>query len=236
MKITGGRANRFISKPSDDIVGVLLFGPDRGLVKDRARLLSHAFIANPEDDFSTTVLTADDLQSDPAKFSDEMVALSLLGDARLVRVRLDHERSGAALAKAIKGFDTDPGRCAAKVIIEAGDLTPRSAIRKAFEAAGHFAAIGCYTAGLGDIANFVRTELDQYGINVDPAAMDVWVPLLQGDQSLMRNEVEKIALYKGFGQTPNAVVSLDDIKAIAAGGQTASIDGIIMAAFSWVDC
>jgi len=87
MKITGARAARFLDKPPDDIIGVLLFGPDRGLVRERAQALAKLFISNPDDAFAVTQLTADDLTGNTAKLADEMSALSLLGDARLVRLR-----------------------------------------------------------------------------------------------------------------------------------------------------
>ncbi len=232
MKLTGSRAEKFLSEPGDHIIGVLLFGPDRGLVKERSEKLSRKFVTDPEDVFATTILTSDDLQSDPAKLSDEMVAMSLLGDSRLVRIRLDHERPAAALSKSIKAFDSNPERCEARLIIEAGDMTPRSSIRKTFEAAGHFAAIGCYAANPADIANLIRSELSALNISIDRDAVDIWVPLLAGDRSLQKNEIEKIALYKGFGAEDGAVVTREDVLALAAGGQSASIDEIIMASLS----
>jgi len=67
MKITGARAARFLEKPPSDIIGVLLFGPDRGLVRERALALSKLFIANPDDAFAVTQLTADDLSADTAR-------------------------------------------------------------------------------------------------------------------------------------------------------------------------
>lgn len=232
MKLSGTRADKFIAAPPDDIIGVLLYGPDRGLVKERAEKLGRIYVSDPHNAFATTVLTSDDLQSDPAKLSDEMVAMSLLGDARLVRVQLDHERPGAAISKLIKSFDTDPMKAEAKLIIEAGDLSPRSAVRKACEAARHFAAMGCYTANTADIANLVRTTLTAQNIAIDAHALDLWVPLLQGDRSLLKNEIEKMSLYKGFGQTPGAKVTVEDVQRLAAGGQTASIEDIITASLS----
>ncbi len=232
MKITGGRISRFLTSPPDDIIGVLFFGPDRGLAKERSDKLIHTFIDNPDDAFAATVLTADDLSSDPARLSDEMAALSLLGDDRLVRVRLDHERSGAAISKIIKALDTDPSRAAAKLVIEAGDMTPRSAVRKAFEAAGHFAAIGCYKDSAADLTNLVRSLLTESNISIAPDALDVWVPLLEGDRALTRGEIEKMILYKGFGQDPGAAVAIDDIKVLASGAQAASIDDIILSALN----
>lgn len=230
MKITGARAGRFIQSPQDDIIGVLLYGPDRGLAKERANQLAKSYCANPDDAFAATVLTADDLTGDPAKLADEMSALSMFGDARLVRVRLDHERSGAAIAKIIKSFDVNPETAEAKLIIEAGDLSPRSAVRKAFEAAGKFASIGCYAASANDLANLVRTSLSELSIGIEGDALNLWVPLLEGDHALARGEIEKMALYKGYGAEPGATVTMEDIRSLAAGGQNVSIDDIIMSA------
>jgi len=231
MKLTGNRANTFLNQPKDDVIGVLLFGPDRGLARERALALSKKYIPEP-DAFSVTTLTADDLTGDPAKLADEMSALSLLGDDRLVHLRLDHERNGAAIAKVIKSFDANPTLAASILIIEAGDMTPRSAVRKAFEAAGHFAAIGCYADNSADIANLVRNSLNEKNIGIDADALALWGPLLEGDRWLTRGEIDKMILYKGNGEIPGAVVSIDDIRNVASGGQIASIDDIIQTAMS----
>ena len=232
MKITGTRAGRFIDSPQADIIGVLLYGPDRGLAKSRANQLAQKFCDNPDDAFAATILTADDLTGDPAKLADEISALSMFGGARLVRVRLDHERSGAAIAKIIKQFDANPETAEAKVIFEAGDLSSRSAVRKAFEAAGRFASIGCYTASPADLANLARSSLEAHSISIYRDALDLWVPLLGGDHALARSEIEKMALYKGYGKEPGAAVTLDDVRIVAAGGQSVSIDDIIMSAMN----
>ncbi len=230
MKITGGRIERFIAAPPDDIIGVLLFGPDRGLAKERSKALIQKFVSDPDDAFSTTVLTADDLSRDPARLADEISAMSLLGGERLVRLRLDHERNGAMISKLIKSLDADPSKAEAKLIIEGGDMTPRSAIRKAIEASRHFAALGCYAASANDLAKLVRASLNEHGIGIEDGALALWLPLLEGDYALARNEIEKMALYKGYGANTDAVVSMADIKSVAAGGQSVSIDDIIMSA------
>ena len=232
MKITGGRVSAFLNAPPDDMIGVLLFGPDRGLVKERAEALIKKFSDNPDDAFSSAVLTSDDLSSDPARLADEMSALSMFGDQRLVRLRLDHERSGAAISKIIKELDVNPDKAAARLVVEAGDMTTRSAVRKAFEAAGRFAAIGCYQDSAADLANMIRRTLTESAIDIERDALDIWVPLLVGDRLMARGEIEKMILYKGYGETPGAKVTVQDIKALAAGAQAASIDDIIMSAMN----
>ena len=235
MKLSGGRVDKYCSQPPAETLGALIYGPDRGLVRERAQLLARKFVSDIDDAFNCTILTSDDLSSDPARLADEMSALSLLGDQRLVRVRLDHERQAIAIGKLIKEFDANPTRCAAKLIVEAGDMTPRSHIRKAFEAASGFAAIACYADNAADVANIVRDSLSaigEHGIGIEKDALAAWVPLLEGDRALARGEIEKMALYKGYGSEDGARVSLDDVSACAAGGQAGDIDEIVYAAFS----
>ncbi len=227
MKITGSRQDRFLGSPPEEIIGVLLFGPDRGRVKSRGAALAHVFVPDVDPTFGSTLITADDLSSDPAKLADEMSAMSLLGGGRLVRLRLDHERQASAISKLIKGFDTDPTRAEAKLIIEAGDMTTRSAIRKAVEASKHFAAIACYAANANDLREQMRDGLGAHNIKITPDAVENWLPLIEGDHALAAGEIEKMALFKGYGSVEGATVTLEDIQAIAAGGQSASIDTIV---------
>lgn len=230
MKLNGARAENYLKSPPADSLGALFFGPDQGLCSERADTLSKQFSENPDDPFAATALSADDLSNDPAKLADEMSALSLLGDTRLIRVRLSHERSGASIAKTVKALDERPGTCAAKLIIEAGDMSPRSAVRKAFEGAKNFAAIPCYADTQTSLASLVKNQLSDLGIRIERDALDAFVPLLEGDRRLARSEIEKLALYKGYGQEPEALVSLADIKAVAAGAGSAGLDEIVQSA------
>ena len=226
MKLTGNRVNNFLSRPLDDVIGVLLFGPDGGLVRERAAILRDHYCDAPDDPFSTTVLTADDLSNDPAKLADELSALSFLGGRRLIRVRLDHERNAAALSKIIKSFDVNPKKAEARLIVEAGDLSTRSTMRKIFEAAKHFVSIGCYADSPKDVANVIRAALSEKGLSITPDALNFFVPLLIGNRGIARSEIEKLMLYKGEASTDNKVTTAD-IEAIATDAQVSSLDNII---------
>lgn len=235
MKLTGSRADKYCAAPPAASLGALLFGPDRGLVTQRSKHICAKFVSDPNDAFNVTILTADDLANDPARLSDEMAAMSLLGEARLIRLRLGHERQGAAIGKMIARFDADPSRCAAKLVIEAGDMTPRSAIRKAFEAAANFAALPCYQASGRALENLIKdqlTAIGDHGIGIDKEALTHWAPLLEGDRALAVSEIEKLALYKGYGEHAGTRIKIEDINILAAGGQAGSIDEIIQSAFT----
>lgn len=237
MKITGGRVDRFIKKPDDDTIGVLFFGPDQGLCSERAAVLAKSFSSDPNDPFSVTQLSADDLIGDPAKLSDEMSAMSLLGDTRVIRLRLSHERGAAALSKTIKALDAAPHLCAAKLIIEAGDMATRSSVRKTFEAAKHFAAIACYEASQADLSQLVRSEFDAAGLSIERSALDALIPLLHGDRRMARSEIEKLALYKGAyvedaSDNSDNRITLEDVQLLSAGAGNTGLDHIILSALS----
>lgn len=232
MKLNGARAESYIKAPAADSLGVLFYGPDQGLCSERASQIAKQFIADPNDPFAVTVLSADDLAGDPARLADEMSAMSLLGDTRLIRVRLSHERSGAAIAKTIKALDGAPHTAAAKLIIEAGDLSPRSAVRKSFDAAVHFASVACYADTQATLTTLVRSELEALNIGIGQDALEAFVPLLEGDRRLARSEIEKLALYKGYGTQEGARVELEDIKILAAGAGSTGLDDIVFDALS----
>lgn len=201
-------------------------------MKSRAAALIQTLAPDIDPAFGATVLTSDDLIADPARLMDEMSAMSLLGGTRLVRLRLDHERSGAALGKIIKQIDAEPASVEAKLVIEAGDLSTRSAIRKAAEAAKHIAALGCYPLGARDRADQIKSALGDLGIGITRDALDLWVPLIEGDHALAAGEIEKMALFKGYGTEDEATVTPEDIRTLAAGAQGSAIDPIIQDALS----
>ncbi|MGB6317620.1 MAG: hypothetical protein WBG08_03205, partial [Litorimonas sp.] len=78
----------------------------------------------------------------------------------------------------------------------------------------------------------IRTTLGDLGIGVTEDALDLWIPLLEGDHALAEGEVEKMALFKGYGRTEGATVTPDDVRAVAAGAQASAIDPILQDAMS----
>ncbi len=86
MKISVARSEAFLRSPGSEVRAVLLYGPNAGLVRERADRLAAA-IAPPGDPFRTSELSPDDLKNDPARLNDEAQALSLGGGRRVVRLR-----------------------------------------------------------------------------------------------------------------------------------------------------
>ncbi len=62
---------RFVERPPSSFVAVLVFGPDRGLVSERAKSLAKSVVPDLTDPFRVSDLDEGTLDSDPARLSDE---------------------------------------------------------------------------------------------------------------------------------------------------------------------
>src|SRR5579875_4145561 len=87
MRIAPARIADFLRRPDPQLRAVLLYGPDRGLVRERAELLAQRVCPDLADPFRIAAVDGAALVADPARLADEAVQLSLTGGRRVVRVR-----------------------------------------------------------------------------------------------------------------------------------------------------
>ncbi|MBI78269.1 MAG: DNA polymerase III subunit delta, partial [Rhodospirillaceae bacterium] len=71
MKIATTKIGSFINTLPENIKTVLLFGPDQGLVRERAEVLVHGMVGNLSDPFRVAEISANNLRDDPALLFDE---------------------------------------------------------------------------------------------------------------------------------------------------------------------
>ena len=71
MKISAARAERFVKRPDPKARAVLVYGPDRGLVRERAEALARGVVEDLADPFRVTEMTGAALAADPARLADE---------------------------------------------------------------------------------------------------------------------------------------------------------------------
>jgi DNA polymerase-3 subunit delta len=241
MKITPRNAEAFVRSPDPSLRAVLVYGPDAGLVRERVEALVKAVAVDPADPFRVSELGAREIVEDPARLGDEAAALSLSGGRRAVRLR----QAGDDLAPHFKDFFAT-GRGEALVVVEAGDLPSRSALRKIFEGAGAGAALACYRDDERSLPALIRETLGGFGLEATPDALAYLGANLGGDRQLSRRELEKLALYKGAHNKgahntsaggarvelrdaqacvgDSAALSLEDLAFAVAGGQPAGAE------------
>ncbi|HXQ53548.1 MAG TPA: DNA polymerase III subunit delta [Stellaceae bacterium] len=238
MKLQGARLASFLAAPDAAIRAVLVYGPDLGLVRERADRIAAAIVPDRNDPFRISDLASDRLVADPARLDDEARALSLMPGRRLIRVR----DAGDALAPLVERLFSHLPPGDSLVLIEAGDLPARSALRRACEGARLGAAIACYLDGAEALAELARSVLAAHRVRLSPDAMDYLVANLGGDRLMSRQELEKLALYAGDGNAvgydevsavigDSAEITLDDAVHAAAGGDAAALERSLRRSF-----
>ncbi len=170
----------------------LIYGPDRGLVSERAAALAAISGVDLADAFSVVKLDAGEIGSQPGRLIDEMNAIGLFGGDRLVWIRNASSEKG--LADALEILASMPAS-PSTLIIEAGDLKKGAALRKAAETSAQAAAIACYADDGRALQTLIDQELSAEGLRISPAARERLVETIGGDRLASRNEVRKLALY-----------------------------------------
>ncbi len=223
VALRGKEIDSFLARPDPGRPIILLYGPDAGLVRERADALLASAVDDPNDPFSLVKLDGDELAAEPSRLVDEAMTVPLFGGRRAIRVRAG-SRSFAS------GVDTlaDMGVKDCRIVIEAGELRPESPLRKACERAKTAVAIGCYPDTKRDLAKLIDDELRLSSLRISPDARATLMASLGGDRQASRNELRKLTLYAhGKGE-----VTLDDVMAVVADASELKLDPIVDGAFS----
>ncbi len=229
MKIAGARLDRFLHDPDATIGFALIYGPDRGLVRERMEMLTKSIAGDSDDPFRVVRLTAAAIKSDTARLADEVAALSFSGGRRVVRIDDATDGLTAALKEILRmGEARENRREDAFVVVEGGELGPRSTLRRLFEGSDAMASMACYGDEGKGLQEVVAATLGEHGLAASPDALAFLVRNLGADRMVTRSELDKLALYKGGPGT----VELEDAQACVGDSASATLDGVVYAAAS----
>ncbi len=225
MKIDARSADRFAAKPYPDIRAVLVYGPDDGLVKERADMLTASVVEDPRDPFRVAELSVGDLKDDPARLTDEVAAMAFGGGRRVVRLRSSED----SLAPLFASFLAAPPGGDTLVVLEAGDLPPRSKLRALFEKETSSAALPCYRDEEGTLESLIRETFAQAGYRATPEAIAFLRDHLGTNRLLTRRELEKLMLYKGPVEDGHSSIDMDDVLACVGDSAHLTLDDLSFA-------
>ena len=224
MKIEPRQAEAFLKKPDPRIRGVVIYGNDDGLVAERAVALAKSICDDLNDPFRVVDIAGEVLKHDPARLADEFGALSMMGGRRVIRVRPAGEESVAALENLVAAPAGD-----ALIVVEGGNLTPRSGLRTLAETETCLAAMPCYMDNEAALEGLVESAARAQGLTVDADALPWIVERLGGDRGQTRSEIEKLLLYKAGDASKT--ITLEDAVDILGDTAAIGIDDVIAATF-----
>ena len=222
MKLTWKQIDPFLKSPDPKARVVLIYGPDDGLMRERAKMVGKTIIEDLEDPFNVVSLTSEILAEDPARLSDEAGAMSMMGGARLIKITGGADK----LTPLIKQYLEDPSP-ENLVIIEAGELGTRSSLRQACEKAKNAAALPCYVEDERGMSNLIRESVTNAGLRIDHDAMQYFSANIMGDRARARGEIDKLITY--MNDSENKTITLHDVQMSCGDTGTATLDELIYA-------
>lgn len=224
MKLSFSQIAGFLQAPLPSVRVILVYGPDAGLVSERAENLAAKLVKNKSDPFAVSLLTGGQIGGG-ALLCDEAASMALGGGRRLIRLQRANESNASALALFLK----DPPSVDSVILIEAGDLDKRSKLRALCEGASPLAAgIPCYQEDAAARARTIAAALEAEKLIAPRDVIQLLADILPPDRLAMRSEVDKLALYaQGMGK-----VTVEDVTAVIANAGGAEIDDLVQAAAS----
>ncbi|MFW5641641.1 MAG: DNA polymerase III subunit delta [Roseicyclus sp.] len=223
MKLATRDAAAYLKSPDPKAAGCLIYGEDAVRVGQLRAGLTEALLGpNADAEMRLARIAAADLRTDTAALLDAVKAVGFFPGARAVVVEQATDGLAPVFAAALEEWR--PGD--AQIVVTAGVLAKRSALRKLFEGARTAFAIAVYDdpPGRAEIAELLHAA----GLGeVDRAAAGDLEALARtlsaGD---FRQTIQKLGLYKRGDPAP---VSAADLAEVAPVSRDAELDDILHA-------
>jgi DNA polymerase-3 subunit delta len=236
MKLSGPAANGYFRNPDKTHAGLLIFGADPMRVAGKRQEVIAALVG-PQgyEEMRLTRMSGPDLRKDPAILNDAIKAQGFFPGHRVAFV----EEATDGLSKVIDAALGDWQAGDAQVVVTAGQLTAKSALRKVFEAHRNAVSIGIYDEppSRDEIEQTLRDAgLEIQSRDVMDALFVLAASLEPGD---FRQTMEKVSLYKRgdpsgvsvadiMANAPqSAEVDIDDVLEVVATGQADKLGPVL---------
>lgn len=222
VAVKAGEVEAAIRRADPRVVVFLVYGPDTGLVGERAKALAEGAVDDPADPFQLIKLEGDDIAGDPLRLADEANTIAMFSARRAIWIRPTSRNLVPAVAPLLDAPPRD-----ARVVIEGGDLAKSSPLRTLCERSPVALALPCYADAARDVASLVDEALRNAGLSIDREARELLIGLLGADRVATRNELAKLVLYAHGKQS----LTSEDIEAVVGDVSSLAVDAVVDAAF-----
>lgn len=224
MKLSGAEASRYFAKPDPGRAGLLIFGADAMRVAlKRQEVIAALLGPNGEAEMRLTRMSGAELRRDGALLLDAVKSIGFFPGPRVAFVEDATDTLAEPIAIALKEWKKGD----ANIVITAGNLTGKSALKTMMEK--HLAAlcIGLYDEPPSP--EEVQALLAKVGLKaIEPAAMTELLSLSRAlDPGDFRQTLEKIGLYKHGDATALTAAEVSDL---APGTVDADVLDVVAAA------
>jgi DNA polymerase-3 subunit delta len=223
VAVKAHQAQAFLASSDPRYGAVLFYGPDAGLVLERAQALAKAAAGRNQPAGEILRLDDADLEGDPDRLAVELRTVAMFGGRKVVRAAAGRRVTAAALRPLLEDAVLE-----GVLIVEAGNLKPDDSLRVLFEKSERAAAVACYGDGAQDLEALVRDVLKDAHIAITAEAREALVARLGADRALSRNEIEKLTLFaQGKPQ-----IEVSDVEAVVGDVSELALERVYFAAAS----
>ncbi len=216
-------AERFLSAIPEHIFLFLIYGPDAGMVRERALSIINKRIDDRRDPFQFVQISGEAIAADPLLLLDEANTTPLFGGRRAILI----ETGAKSILPAINSLIAAPPNACA-IVLTAAVLKKDAPMRKLIEGAKGGAAIECQEDTAQDLNGLIDRTLREARLTATPEARGLLLNALGEDRLMSRSELAKLVLYM-HGRSH---VEATDIEAIIAHAASIASDRIVAAAFT----
>src|SRR5271169_6476178 len=118
VAVKASEIDRFVARPDPGKPVILIYGPDLGLVHERAGALVRSAVDDPRDPFALARIDGDALAEEPERLVEEAHTVPLFGGRRAVWVKAGGRNFTASVERVLAA----PPGADCRIVIEAGDL------------------------------------------------------------------------------------------------------------------
>lgn len=223
MLLRGAEANRYLAKPDPARAGLLIFGTDPMRVAMKRQEAVAALIGpQGEAEMRLTRISGAELRKDASRLVDGICEVGFFPGPRVCLVEEATDGLSETIAAALKRWRAGD----AGVVVTAGALTGKSALKTLFEKHPNAVCIGLYDDP--PTREEIEAELKRAGLaQISPDAMTDLTTLSRAiDPGDFRQTLEKIALYKWGDAAP---LTPAEVTALAPATLEAEVDDLLHA-------
>ena len=220
MKLAAKAVDSYIAKPAPEHRAVLLYGPDSGLVRERAKALANIFLGVKPDPMALSELTESRLSADPALLSDELLSISMLAPKRVITITDAKDKLTRIIEEAIPSIPES-----SYLIVCADELGTKSSLRLSFENSKAAPALPCYHDETGNVMEIIRKAFAAADVSADRDAVEYLSQQLGNDRYVTHQEVQKLIVFAGDSKK----LSLEDVQSLVDYNRETSFDDMVNA-------
>lgn len=220
MKIQANKVDEFIKSFDNKCKGVLIYGPDEGLVSIRKNEILQKILPDYKTSLSLITLSSATIKDKTGIINSEYNSTSLFGNDKKVVLIEDADNS---ISKILEEIFSKPQNSDNFILITADDLDSKSSLKRFAEFNQYFASLPCYKDDINAIMQIVNLKLRKEGFKYNAEVVKYLTESFGGNRLIILSELDKLVIYKD--QDKN--LTIEDVKACIQDNSEGNINDFV---------